>query len=72
MECGSLRKHTLQDRRAALHELGASFSDPLRLSATLDAPLPRLVSRMKRLGLEGIVANVSARDTRKAAARRPG
>ena len=30
--------------------------DPLRLSATLDAELPELVTKMKQLGLEGLVA----------------
>ena len=51
-----LRALPIEERKRILDDLGSSFEDPLRLSATLDAPLKRLVPQMKKLGLEGIVA----------------
>ena len=44
----------LEDRKELLDEL--PFEDPLRLALTIDAKLSTVTSRMKKLGLEGIVA----------------
>jgi bifunctional non-homologous end joining protein LigD len=51
-----LRSLPLEDRKAILDEVAVQFNDPLRLSATLDSKLATLIPRMKKLGLEGIVA----------------
>lgn len=49
-----LRREPIETRRELLAQI--PLQEPLRLSATLDAPLPTLVARMKSLGLEGLVA----------------
>lgn len=46
----------IEERKAILTEVAASFRDPLRVSEALEAGLHALVPRMKKLGLEGIVA----------------
>src|SRR5438067_8569006 len=49
-----LRRLALEDRKELLGEL--PFEDPLRVALTIDAKLSTVTSRIKRLGLEGIVA----------------
>jgi bifunctional non-homologous end joining protein LigD len=51
-----LRRLPLEERKEILTEVASQFSDPLRVAATLDAKLTTLIPKMKKLGLEGIVA----------------
>ena len=46
----------LKDRKRVLDEVAESFSDPLRVNPVFRTDLPALISRVKDLGLEGIVA----------------
>lgn len=50
----SLLRAPFENRRAIIEDL--EWSDPLRLSATLEASLSTLVPKTKKLGLEGLVA----------------
>jgi bifunctional non-homologous end joining protein LigD len=54
LEDRDLRRLPIEERKRALESV--ALSDPLRLSATLDAPLNDLVPKMKNLGLEGLIA----------------
>ncbi len=51
-----LRKLPIEERKAELADLAARFVEPVRLAAALDVKLSRLLPRMKKLGVEGIVA----------------
>ncbi|HEX8152284.1 MAG TPA: non-homologous end-joining DNA ligase [Thermoanaerobaculia bacterium] len=51
-----LRRLPIEERKALLHNVAKDFRDPIRLAAALEADLRTLVPRMKKLGLEGIVA----------------
>jgi bifunctional non-homologous end joining protein LigD len=46
----------LEQRRKALGEAISGVGDPVRVSATLDAPARDVIAAAKRFGLEGIVA----------------
>lgn len=46
----------LQERKRILDEIGEHFSDPLRVNPVFRTNLPTLISQVKRLGLEGVVA----------------
>jgi bifunctional non-homologous end joining protein LigD len=50
---------TLDERRGLLDELGAHFSDPLRVNPLFRTDLPPLIQQVKTLGLEGVVAKRS-------------
>lgn len=56
LEGRDLRSLPIEERKEILERLGKSFSDPLRISAMLDAPPAILIPQMKKMGLEGIVA----------------
>lgn len=51
-----LRKLPIEERKAALEEVAKQFEEPVRLASALEAKLSTLVPRMKKLGVEGIVA----------------
>jgi bifunctional non-homologous end joining protein LigD len=46
----------LKERKRILDEIGEHFSDPLRVNPVFRTNLPALISQVKRLGLEGVVA----------------
>ena len=45
----------IEKRRAALEALLANASDPLRLSPILQAPAPKILQAVEKLGLEGVI-----------------
>ena len=49
----------LAERRELLDDIGAHFTDPLRLNPQFRTELPPLVEQVKTMGLEGIVAKRS-------------
>jgi bifunctional non-homologous end joining protein LigD len=51
-----LRRLPIESRKEQLEEVSLSFEEPVRLAAALDVRLSTLVPRMKKLGIEGIVA----------------
>jgi bifunctional non-homologous end joining protein LigD len=51
-----LTRLPIEERKEILAAVGVKFEEPLRVAASLDAPLRRLVPEMKKLGLEGIIA----------------
>jgi DNA ligase D-like protein (predicted ligase) len=50
---------TLDRRKELLDEIGARFSDPIRVNPLFRTELPPLIAQVKTLGLEGIVAKRS-------------
>ena len=46
----------IEERKNILADVAAEFREPLRLADALDAKLTTLVPRMKKLGLEGVIA----------------
>jgi bifunctional non-homologous end joining protein LigD len=51
----SLRDRPLEERREALYELLGKATDPVRLSALLEAAPAEVVEAVQKLGLEGVV-----------------
>lgn len=51
-----LRRLPIEERKTALTAVAERFREPVRLASTLEVKLSTLVPRMKKLGVEGIVA----------------
>jgi bifunctional non-homologous end joining protein LigD len=51
-----LRRVPIEERKQNLEEIAKQFEEPVRIAATLDVKLSMLIPRMKKLGVEGIVA----------------
>src|SRR5438067_5926924 len=53
-----LRGLPLTERKARLQQLLAGVSDPIRFSASLEAPYKQLLKQVKRQGLEGVIGKL--------------